>query len=115
MNKGLRSYRLDEIMAYSIYERFPYDLVNEVKEILMEKDNILETPHEPNDWWEGISYWKNDPFTKYAERTKTMRMLMNELGYVRYNKKKTLHFKDRKDSATTLYWFERNDRQIKKD
>lgn len=115
MNKGLRSYRLDEIMAYSIYERFPYDLVNEVKEILMEKDNILETPHEPNDWWEDISYWKNDPYTKYAERTKTMRMLMNELGYVRYNKKKTLHFKDRKDSATTLYWFERNDRQIKKD
>lgn len=110
LNKGVASYRLNEIAAYSVYNRYPVDLCNEIKDILSSDDNFFTRQIESKEYWNKIG-WFNSDASDMSDIAKLQMLtdVMREFGWVRHKKNVTIHrYKEGlKDTTVALHWFEK--------
>lgn len=114
LNKGVKSYKFQELMAFSIYNRFPLELCGEIAEILKDKDNFFLQPSPTYKWWDQIGYF-NSVATDMSNIAK-LRMvtdIMREFGYTKFTQVKTIHATveeerhGKKDTKIQLHWFKK--------
>lgn len=107
LNDGVESYRLNDIMSYSVYNRYPAELCDEIRDMLADKDCIFLVPTESNLLFENIAYFSNVATDiGRVERMRMLTMLMRDYGYARHNAKKTNNAKEGSPKAM-YYWWEK--------
>ena len=110
MKHGAQSYKLDDVLNYSIYNKYPVELCVEIKEILKSDDNFFMHPMESKYYWERIGYFNSvgDDIGNYS-KLKMVTDIMREYGWKKYAKVQTIRgiSEGKKDSSKVLHWFEK--------
>lgn len=113
-NFGVQSYRLNELVAYSVYNRYPMDLCLEIKDILSSGDDFLLEQMESKHYWERIGYFESlSVDISNQQKLKLLTDVMREFGYVKHSATKTKHVTRAerelglKDTKVMLHWFEK--------
>lgn len=109
MSKGVQSYKLEEVLSYSIYNKYPMELCIEIKDILHSDDNFFMRPMESRDYWGRIGYFNSvgDDMGNYS-KLNLVTAIMREYGWKKYAKTQTIHGRgDKKDTSKVLHWFEK--------
>lgn len=106
---GVSDWRKGEVMAYSIYERFDKDLIDDLRDVLVQPNNFLTKPTKTSVWFETIPYWIEDKYSDYSYKMRTMREVMKALGYTKKCWSKSVRDKTTgRVTSEKLHWFEKN-------
>lgn len=111
MNYGCQSYKLDEVLNYSIYNKYPMELCVEIKGIIDSNDNFFMCPMESKYYWERIGYFNSigDDIGNYS-KLNMVTNIMREYGWKKYSKVMTVfegRKEGKKDTSKVVHWFEK--------
>lgn len=113
-NYGVQSYRLNELAAYSVYNRYPMDLCLEIKDIITSDNNFLLQQMESKYYWDKIGYFSSISVDlTNQQKLRLLTDVMREFGYIKHSATRTKHpskiEKDMgmRDTKIALHWFEK--------
>ncbi len=114
LNQGVQSWRLEELSAYSIYNRYSMELCDEIKCIIESENNFFLEPMESKNWWSKIGYFQSvDTEMSVMAKVKLVTDIMREYGYVKHSQTRTIHptyeakKAGAKDTTIYLHWFKK--------